>query len=91
MKLVEEKTIEIPSRSAEDSGDKNESVSSDISEMMSDISENDIPGFETYPNDPTHLPEWAEKTLSSVGLDVGNPVDPRRTRSYFQRAGIDIS
>ena len=38
-----------------------------------------------------HLPKLAEKSLSSAGLDVGNPADPRRTRSDFQRAGIYFS
>ena len=43
------------------------------------------------PNVPTHLPKWTKKTLSSTELDVGNPVDPRRTQSDFQRAGIALS
>ena len=42
VKLVEEETAEIPSHSVEDSGDENESVSSDILDLMSNISENDI-------------------------------------------------
>ena len=57
---------------------------------MSDISENNISFYESYSNVPTHLPKWAKKTLSSVGLNVGNPTDPRRTRSYFQREGITL-
>ena len=79
VKLVEEEAAEIPSRSAEDSNDENASVSSDISYMMSDIRENDISCSESDPNVPTHLPKWAEKTLSYVGLNVGNPAHPRRT------------
>ena len=59
--------------------------------MIYDISENNISGSKSYPNVPTHLPKWAEKTLSFAGLDVGNPVDPRRTRSDFKRAGISLS
>ena len=39
----------------------------------------------------THLPKWAKKTLTFVGTNIGNPVDPRRTRSYFQRTGIALS
>ena len=58
---------------------------------MSDIDGHDISGSDTNPNDPTHLPKWVETTLSSAGLYVGNPIDPRRTRSYFQRAGIALS
>ena len=87
MELVEEETAEIFSRSADENG----SVSSDISDPMSDISENNISGSESYPNVPTHLPKWVKKTLSSVGLDVGNPVDPRRTQLDFQRACIALS
>ena len=39
MKLVEEETVEIPSHSVDDSDDENKSVSSDISYIISDISE----------------------------------------------------
>ena len=42
-------------------------------------------------NVPTHVPKWAEKTLSSAELDIGNPVNPRRTWFDFQRAGISLS
>ena len=42
VKLVEEETVEIPSHSVEDSGDENESVSSDISDLMFYINEHDI-------------------------------------------------
>ena len=49
-----------------------------------------VSSYESYPNDPTHLPKWAGKTLSYVRLNVGNPADPRRTRSDFQRAGISL-
>ena len=83
MELVEEETAEIFSHSADDSDDENGSVSSDISDLMSDISENNISGSESDPNDPIHLPKWVEKTLSSVCLNVGNHVDPRRTQTYF--------
>ena len=72
LELMEEETIEIPSPFAEVSRDENESVISDISNMMSDISENDILGSELDPNVPTHLPKWAEKTLSSAGIDAEN-------------------
>ena len=91
MELVEEETAEISSRSADDSDDENGSMSYDFSDMMYDISDNNILCFESYPNVPTHLPKCAEKTLSSAKLDVGNPVDPRRTWSDFQREGIAIS
>ena len=67
LKLVEEETAEIPSLFAEDYGDENESVRYDISDLMSNISENYISDSETYPNEPTHLPKWVEKTPSSAG------------------------
>ena len=38
-----------------------------------------------------HLPTWAQQTLSSAGDNIGNPDDPRRTRSDFQREGIALS
>ena len=91
MKLVEEERVEIPSLSVEAFGDENESVRYDISDLMYKINEHEISGSKSDLNEPTHLPKWAEKTLSSVGLDVGNPVDQRRTRSDFQRACIALS
>ena len=39
----------------------------------------------------THLPSWARQTLSSTGDNIGNPDDPRRAQSDFQRAGIALS
>ena len=38
-----------------------------------------------------HLPTWAKKTLSSVGPNIGNLADPRKTRSSFQKEGIALS
>ena len=90
LKLVEEETIELASLSAEDSRDENESVRYDISHMMYDISDYELSGYESYPNEPSHLPKWAKKTLSSVGSNVRNLVDPRRTRADFQRVRISI-
>ena len=91
VELVEEETVEISSRSADNSDDENGSVSSDISDLMSDISDHEISSSESYPNEPTNLPKWAEKTISFGGLNVGNLSDPRRTRSDFQREGIALS
>ena len=48
-------------------------------------------GSESYLNEPSHLPKWAENTLSSVGSNIGNLVDPRRTWGDYQRAGIALS
>ena len=39
----------------------------------------------------THLPTWSKKTLSSAGTNIRNPIDPRITRSNFQRACITLS
>ena len=72
-------------------GDESGSEGSNFAELISDISEQDISGSESDSEVQTHLPSWAKKTLSSVGENIGNLVDPRRTRSDFQRAGIDIS
>ena len=59
--------------------------------MKFDISEKHIAGSESYSNLSTHLATWAKNTLSSVGKNIGNPADPRITRSDFQRAGIVLS
>ena len=83
VELVEEETAEIPSCSVDHSDDENGSEGSDILDIMSDISENNISGSESYSNHPTHLPKWAKKTLSFTRTNIGNLVDPRRTRSYF--------
>ena len=39
----------------------------------------------------THLPTCAKKTLSSVGENIGNYADPKRTRSDFQKESISLS
>ena len=46
---------------------------------------------ESEPEVQNHLPTWAQNTLSSAGDNIGNPDDPRRTRSDFQRVGIALS
>ena len=46
---------------------------------------------ESEPKVKNHLPTWARQTLSSAGDNIGNPDDPRRTRSDFQREGIVLS
>ena len=38
-----------------------------------------------YPNIPK-IPKWAENTIHAAGELVGNPSDPRRTRSQFESA-----
>ena len=90
VELVEEETAEISSCSTDDCDDENGSVSYDFSDLIFYTIQNNISGFQLDPNFPTLLPKWVKNTLSSVGLDVGNPVDPRRTQLDFQRAGISI-
>ena len=70
VELVEKKTAEIPSCSADHLDDENGSEGSDIVDMMSDISEKNISGSESYSDVSTHLPTWAKKTLSSAGTNI---------------------
>ena len=57
LKLVEEETAKPLPLSDEDSGDENESSCSNVLDVIYYISENEISGSESYPNDPTHLPK----------------------------------
>ena len=91
VELVKKKIVEIPSCSADHLDDENGSEGSDFAEMIYYISEKYISGSESYSQVQTHLPTWAKKTLSSDGKSIGNPVDPRRTWSDFQRVGISLS
>ena len=91
VELVEEKTVEIPSCSADHLGDESGIEGYYFVALISHISEKNISGSESYSDVQTHLPTWAKKTLSSAGTNIGNPVDRRRTRFDFQRAGIDLS
>ena len=72
-------------------GDGSGSEGYDFLELIYDISEKYISGSELYSEVKSHLPTWAKKTLSSVGPKIGNPADPKRTRSNFQREGIALS
>ena len=38
-----------------------------------------------YPDSPT-IPKWESKTIHATRKLVGNPGDPRRTRSQFESA-----
>ena len=59
-------------------------VSEEIVEHAdSDMSDSDE--FIADPNSPTR-PKWAAKTIHATGELVGNPNDPRRTRSQFESA-----
>ena len=59
--------------------------------MISDISVQKSLYAESEPEVQNHLPTWAQQTLSSAGDNIGNPDDPRRTWSDFQRVGIVLS
>ena len=63
----------------------------DLDPLISDISVQQTSDAESEPEVQNHLPTWAPQTLSSAGDNIGNPDDPRRTRSDFQRAGIALS
>ena len=63
----------------------------DLEPMIYDISDQKESSSSSEPEVKTHLPTWARQTLSSAGDNIGNPDDPRRTRSNFQRAGISLS
>ena len=63
----------------------------DLDSLIFDINEQKILDDESEPEVQNHLPTSAQQTLSSVGDNIGNPDDPRRTRSDFQRAGIALS
>ena len=65
-------------------------VNSDLEPMISDISDQQASSSSSEHEVQIHLPTWARQTLSSAGDNIGNPDDPRRTRSDFQRAGIAL-
>ena len=71
-------------------GDKSGSDDSDFSEIIYEISQQEILDSEPYYEVQTNLPTWAKKTLSSIGENIGSRADPRRTRSKFQREGIAL-
>ena len=85
------KDFSVPRRSFSSSGIGESSsppeplnVSEEIVEVVdSDISDNS--DLIEYPNIPA-IPKWAAKTIHLSGELVGNPNDPRRTRSQFESA-----
>ena len=59
-------------------------VSEEIVELAySDMYDND--DLITYANSPTR-PKWEANTIHAAGERVGNPNDPKRTRSQFESA-----
>ena len=91
VELVEEKTAEIPSYSTEYLDDEIRDDDSDLDPLFSNISVQKTLDTESEPEVQNHLPTWARQTLSSARDNIGNPDDPRRTRSDFQREGIAFS
>ena len=88
---MKEKTVEFPSYSTEYLDDEIGGNDPDLDPLISNISTQKISDSESELKVQNHLPTWARQTLSSVGDNIGNPNDPRRTRSDFQRAGIAFS
>ena len=91
VELVKEKTVEFSSYSTEYLDDGIGGDYPDLDPMISDISEQKTLDSKSEPELQNHLPTWARQTLSSTSDNIGNPDDPRRTRSDFQRAGIALS
>ena len=88
---MKEKTAEFRSYSTEYLDDVIGGDETDLDPIIYDISEHKISCAESEPELQNHLPTWARQTLSSAGDNIGNPDDPRRTQSDFQRAGIVLS
>ena len=88
---MKEKTAEFSSYSTEYLDDEIGGDDPDLDPMIFDISVQKKSDSESGPEVQNHLPTWAQQTLSSVGDNIGNLDDPRRTRSDFQRAGIVLS
>ena len=79
VELVEENSVDFPSCSANNLGDKSGSDDSDFIELIFDINEQEISDSKSYSKVHTNLPTWAKKTLSSTGENIGNPPNLRRT------------
>ena len=88
---MKEKTAEFPSYSTEYLDDVIGGDDPDLDPLISDINLQQTSVSESEPELQNHLPTWARHTLSSAGDNIGNPDDPRRTRSDFQREGIVLS
>ena len=82
---MKEKTGEYPSYSTEYLDDVIGGDDLDLDPLISNINVQKKSDAESEPEVQNHLPTWAEQTLSSVGDNIGNLDDPRRTRSDFQR------
>ena len=83
---MKDKTTEFPSYPTEYLDDGIGGDDPDLDPMIYDISEQQTSNAESEPEVQNHLPTWARQTLSSVGDNIGNPDDPRRTRSDFPKS-----
>ena len=87
---MKEKAADFTSYSTEYLDDEIGGDDPELDPMISDISVQKTLDTELEPEVQNHLPTWAQQTLSSTGDNTGNPNDPRRTRSDFQRVGIAL-
>ena len=87
---MKEKIVEFPSYSTEYLDDEIGGDDPDLDPLISDINEKQTSNAESELEVQNHLPTWSRQTLSSAGDNIGNPDDPRRTRSDFQRVGISL-
>ena len=88
---MKEKTAKFPSYSTEYLDDEIGGDDPDLDPLISDINVQKSLDTESEPEVHNHLPTWAQKTLSSAGDNIGNPDDPQRTWSDFQRVGFVLS
>ena len=88
---MKEKTVEFPSYSTEHLDDVIGVDDPDLDPLIYDISEQQTSDAESESELQNHLPTWARQTLSFAGDNIGNPNDPRRTQSDFQRENISLS
>ena len=88
---MKEKIVEFPFYSTEYLDDEIRGDDPDLDPLISYINVQQTSDAESEPKVQNHLPTWARQTLSSTGDNIGNPDDPRRTRSDFQRVGIALS
>ena len=76
---MKEKTAEFPSYSIEYLNDEIEGDDPDLDPLIFYISVQQTSNSESEPKVQNHLSTWARHTLSSIGDNIGNSDDPRRT------------
>ena len=92
---MKEKTTKFPSYSTkyldDEIGGFDSDLEPDLEPLIYDINYHKASSSSSEPEVQTHLPTWAKRTISSTSDNIGNPNDPRRTWSDFQRQGIYLS